>query len=90
MNEHPEFTKLSVEGHTDNRGGANHNLDLSRRRAASVMKWLTDHGVAQARLSSKGLGMTTPIDSNDTDAGRQNNRRVEFHILEKDGKPFSE
>jgi outer membrane protein OmpA-like peptidoglycan-associated protein len=90
MNEHPEFTKLGVEGHTDNRGGANHNLDLSRRRAAAVMKWLTEHGVAPARLSSKGLGMTTPIDSNDTDSGRQNNRRVEFHILEKDGKPFSE
>jgi OmpA-OmpF porin, OOP family len=90
MNEHPEFTKLGVEGHTDNRGGANHNLDLSRRRAASVMKWLTQHGVDAARLTSKGLGMTKPIDSNDTDAGRQNNRRVEFHILEKDGKPFSE
>jgi OOP family OmpA-OmpF porin len=90
LTEHAELTKLSVEGHTDNRGGANHNLDLSRRRAASVMKWLTDHGVAQARLSSKGLGMTQPIDSNDTDAGRQNNRRVEFHILEKDGKPLSE
>jgi OmpA-OmpF porin, OOP family len=90
LNEHSEFTKLGVEGHTDNRGGANHNLDLSRRRAASVMKWLTDHGVAPSRLSSKGLGMTKPIDSNDTDAGRQNNRRVEFHILEKDGQPYSE
>jgi OmpA-OmpF porin, OOP family len=90
MTEHTEFTKLSVEGHTDNRGGTNHNLDLSRRRAASVMKWLTDHGVAKERLSSKGLGLTKPIDSNDTDAGRQNNRRVEFHILEKDGQPFSE
>lgn len=90
MNEHPEFTKLSVEGHTDNRGGANHNMDLSRRRAASVMKWLTDHGVDKKRLSSKGFGMTKPIDTNDTDEGRQNNRRVEFHILEKDGKPFTE
>lgn len=90
MNEHPEFTKLSVEGHTDNRGGATHNLDLSRRRAASVMKWLTDKGIDKKRLSSKGLGMTKPIDSNDTDAGRQNNRRVEFHILEKDGQPLSE
>src|SRR5882724_6498773 len=90
MTEHSELTKLSVEGHTDNRGGAGHNLDLSRRRAASVMKWLTDHGVAKERLSSKGFGLTKPIDSNDTDAGRQNNRRVEFHILEKDGQPFSE
>ncbi|RYZ06890.1 MAG: porin [Myxococcales bacterium] len=90
MTEHPEFTKLSVEGHTDNRGAAGHNLDLSRRRAASVMKWLTDHGIAKGRLSSQGLGMTKPIDTNDTDVGRQNNRRVEFHILEKDGKPLSE
>ena len=90
MTEHPEFTKLSVEGHTDNRGAAGHNLDLSRRRAASVMKWLTDHGVAKTRLSSQGFGMTKPIDSNDSDAGRQNNRRVEFHILEQDGKPLSE
>ncbi len=90
MKEHTEFTKLGVEGHTDNRGAAGHNLDLSRRRAASVMKWLTDHGIATTRLSSKGLGMTKPIDSNDSDAGRQNNRRVEFHILEKDGQPFSE
>jgi outer membrane protein OmpA-like peptidoglycan-associated protein len=90
MKEHPEFTKLGVEGHTDNRGAAGHNLDLSRRRAASVMKWLIDHGVTAARLSSKGLGMTKPIDSNDSDAGRQNNRRVEFHILEKDGQPLAE
>jgi outer membrane protein OmpA-like peptidoglycan-associated protein len=90
MKEHSEFTKLGVEGHTDNRGAAGHNLELSRRRAASVMKWLVDHGVAATRLSSKGLGMTKPIDSNDTDAGRQNNRRVEFHILEKDGQPLAE
>ncbi len=90
MQEHTELTKLGVEGHTDNRGAAGHNLDLSRRRAASVMKWLTDHGIATTRLSSKGFGMTKPIDSNDSDAGRQNNRRVEFHILEKDGQPFSE
>jgi OmpA-OmpF porin, OOP family len=90
LTEHPELTKLSVEGHTDNRGGGNHNLDLSRRRAAAVAKWLTDRGIAKERLGSKGLGMTKPIDSNDTDAGRQNNRRVEFHILEKDGAPLSE
>ena len=90
MNEHSEFTKLGVEGHTDNRGAATHNLELSRRRAASVMKWLVDHGVAASRLGSTGFGMTKPIDSNDSDAGRQNNRRVEFHILEKDGQPYSE
>jgi OOP family OmpA-OmpF porin len=54
------------------------------------MKWLTDRGIEKARLSSKGLGMQKPIDDNSTDAGRQNNRRVEFHILEKDGQPLAE
>ncbi|MES1175701.1 MAG: OmpA family protein [Myxococcales bacterium] len=86
MQSHSEFTKLSVEGHTDNRGAAAYNKRLSQQRAASVMKWLTDHGIAKARLSAQGFGLERPIDSNDTDEGRQNNRRVEFHILEVDGK----
>ena len=90
LSENPELTKLSVEGHTDSRGKAAHNLDLSRRRAASVMKWLTDRGIEKSRLTSQGYGMQKPIDTNDTDEGRQNNRRVEFHILEKDGKPLAE
>jgi outer membrane protein OmpA-like peptidoglycan-associated protein len=90
MKEHPELTKLSVEGHTDNRGAAKHNLDLSQRRAASVMKWLVDHGIDKTRLGSKGFGMTQPIDDNSSDSGRQNNRRVEFKILEKDGQPSAQ
>ncbi|HEY8075973.1 MAG TPA: OmpA family protein, partial [Labilithrix sp.] len=61
-----------------------YNLDLSKRRAASVMKWLTDHGVEKSRLASQGFGMTEPIDTNETDAGRANNRRVAFTILERD------
>jgi len=77
---HPEITKLEVRGHTDSRGGAAANLALSKRRAASVMKWLTVHGIAAARLGSAGFGPTRPIDTNDTDEGRQNNRRVEFRI----------
>ena len=44
------------------------------------MGWLVKHGVDKGRLSAKGYGLTRPIDSNDTDEGRQNNRRVEFHI----------
>ena len=86
LQDHKEITKVSVEGHTDAKGADAYNKALSRRRAASVAKWLTDKGIAKTRLSSKGLGMTKPIDSNDSDAGRQNNRRVEFHILEMDGK----
>ena len=86
MQSHAEFTKLSVEGHTDNRGAAAYNKRLSQQRATSVMKWLVDHGIAKGRISAQGFGLEKPIDSNDTDAGRQNNRRVEFHILEVDGK----
>lgn len=78
---HKEITKLEVRGHTDSRGGAAANLNLSRRRAASVMKWLIAHGVAPERLGSNGFGQTRPIDTNDTEEGRKNNRRVEFRII---------
>jgi outer membrane protein OmpA-like peptidoglycan-associated protein len=71
---------VRVEGHTDNRGGAAMNMGLSTRRAASVATWLIKHGVDKSRLTSKGFGLTKPIDTNATEEGRQNNRRVEFHI----------
>ncbi len=87
LKENPKITKVSVEGHTDSKGNDNYNLGLSRRRAAAVQKWLVTNGIEAKRLTSKGLGEQKPIDSNDTDEGRQNNRRVEFHILEIDGKP---
>jgi OOP family OmpA-OmpF porin len=86
LRSHSELSKLSVEGHTDNRGAAAYNKRLSQQRAAAVMTWLTGHGIAQSRLSAQGFGLEKPIDSNDTEEGRQNNRRVEFHILEVDGK----
>jgi outer membrane protein OmpA-like peptidoglycan-associated protein len=79
---HPEITHLSIEGHTDSVGSAAMNKALSGKRAASVVAWLVSHGVEPARLSSAGFGMERPIDSNDTPEGRQNNRRVEFHIDE--------
>jgi outer membrane protein OmpA-like peptidoglycan-associated protein len=87
LSEHPEITKIGVEGHTDNRGNAPYNKKLSQRRAASVVKWLVGHGIDVKRLSSAGFGMERPLDSNSTDDGRQRNRRVEFHIQEIDGKP---
>jgi outer membrane protein OmpA-like peptidoglycan-associated protein len=77
---HNEITKLEVRGHSDSRGNAGSNLALSQRRAASVVKWLTSHGIAATRLGSAGFGQTRPIDTNDTDEGRRNNRRVEFRI----------
>jgi len=83
LTDHPEITKVSVEGHTDNRGGKAYNKNLSKRRAASVVKWLVGHGVDKKRLSSAGFGQEKPIDTNETDEGRQNNRRVEFHIQDQ-------
>lgn len=84
---HAEFTKVSVEGHTDSRGTDGYNQQLSQRRAATVVDWLASRGIDKKRLASKGFGESRPVDTNDTEAGRQNNRRVEFHIREIDGKP---
>ncbi|HEY6728358.1 MAG TPA: OmpA family protein, partial [Polyangiaceae bacterium] len=87
---HPEIERVAVDGHTDNRGGALLNRNLSKGRAAAVVKWLVDHGIDASRLESRGFGPDKPRESNDTEEGRQNNRRVEFQILkrsEKDGEP---
>jgi large repetitive protein len=78
----PQIKRVRVEGHTDSRGRDAANLDLSRRRAASVARWLVAHDIASERLQAYGCGETIAIDSNDTDAGRQANRRVEFHIVD--------
>jgi outer membrane protein OmpA-like peptidoglycan-associated protein len=71
---------VRIEGHTDNVGGAAFNMKLSEGRAASVRAWLVKHGIAASRLTSTGFGQTRPVDTNETDEGRRNNRRVEFHI----------
>ena len=83
MKGHLELKKISIEGHTDNKGAAAYNQKLSQQRADSVMKWLTDHGIDKSRLVAKGFGMTKPIADNKTDEGREANRRVEFRIAEK-------
>jgi OOP family OmpA-OmpF porin len=87
LQEHGELSKVLVEGHTDNVGGATYNKGLSERRARSVVTWLVEHGVPKQRLLDAGFGLERPLDTNDTAEGRQRNRRVEFHILESDGKP---
>jgi OmpA-OmpF porin, OOP family len=83
---HTEIKSLRVEGHTDNKGDAARNKTLSQARAESVAKWLTDHGIEKGQLTSSGFGAEKPIDTNDTDAGRTNNRRVEFHVEEGSGR----
>jgi OOP family OmpA-OmpF porin len=90
VQDHEEITKISIEGHTDNVGSAKYNKDLSNRRAASVRNWLVQHGVDPDRLTSIGYGLERPIADNVTEDGRQENRRVEFHITEIHGKPASE
>jgi outer membrane protein OmpA-like peptidoglycan-associated protein len=80
LDTHPEISHLRIEGHTDNVGAKAMNQTLSGKRAASVVAWLVKHGIQSGRLSSQGFGMDRPIDTNETPEGRQNNRRVEFHI----------
>jgi outer membrane protein OmpA-like peptidoglycan-associated protein len=74
---------LEVGGHTCNIGTEQYNIALSKRRAESVRDYLVQQGVDAARLSSEGYGEFSPIASNDTEEGRQQNRRVEFRILSK-------
>lgn len=83
LDEHAEITKVRVEGHTDDTGDDTFNDDLSARRAMSVVRWLTEHGVAPRRLESSGFGRRKPIDTNQTDEGRAKNRRVVFTIVER-------
>jgi len=75
------YINIQIEGHTDNKGSDNYNLLLSDRRAASVKKHLIKNGIDAIRLSSIGMGESIPITSNETDEGRQINRRVVFSIV---------
>lgn len=70
--------QLSIEGHTDNTGGAAHNQQLSQARAAAVVAALTGAGIDAARLESAGLGQSQPVADNQTEEGRARNRRVEL------------
>jgi outer membrane protein OmpA-like peptidoglycan-associated protein len=77
----PEL-RLEVGGHTDSRGDEGYNQTLSEQRAQSVQDYLVEQGVGAERLSAVGYGEAQPVDSNETDEGRERNRRVELKILE--------
>ena len=83
----PQISSLRVEGHTDDVGSDARNKNLSQRRAESVRLFLTEHGVASERLEAVGYGEERPIADNKTRAGRGENRRVEFTIVEVNGEP---
>ena len=77
-----QLTRIRVESHTDDRGVGRVNLQLSRRRARAVARFLIDRGIDAQRLEAYGCGENLPIESNRSAIGRKANRRVEFHILE--------
>jgi outer membrane protein OmpA-like peptidoglycan-associated protein len=79
MKTNPTYN-LEISGHTDNQGGAQHNLDLSHKRTEAVKKYLINHGVEASRLTNKWYGLTMPIASNKTAQGTYKNRRVEFKV----------
>lgn len=79
MAEYPERDAV-IEGHTDSVGPSDYNEQLSQRRADSVKNYLARQGVAMKRLDTRGMGESSPVATNDTDAGREQNRRVEIII----------
>lgn len=82
LNENPTI-KIELGSHTDSKGSDEYNMKLSDNRSQSVVSYLISKGIPSDRLTAKGYGETKPIDTNDTDEGRQNNRRTEFKILSK-------
>jgi OOP family OmpA-OmpF porin len=84
----PRVTRLRLDGHTDGRGAQEWDLKLSRARAEAVRAWLIAHGVDGARLAVEGFGKLRPIADNRTAEGRARNSRVEFTVVELDGKPI--
>lgn len=75
--------EIEIAGHTDSKGTSEYNLNLSQGRSQSVVNYLMSQGIQASRLTAHGYGETKPIDTNETEAGRANNRRVEFTVLKK-------
>jgi outer membrane protein OmpA-like peptidoglycan-associated protein len=80
LKENPDL-RVEIQGHTDNVGSAASNLDLSQRRAMAVRAWFIDKGIDGSRLTTKGFGFSRPVASNSSEAGRRQNRRIEFVIV---------
>jgi outer membrane protein OmpA-like peptidoglycan-associated protein len=73
--------KIEIQGHTDDVGGRDFNLDLSQRRADSVKRYLVEHGIEESRIKTVGFGPDKPIDPAKTSKARAKNRRIEFKVL---------
>jgi outer membrane protein OmpA-like peptidoglycan-associated protein len=72
---------VEVQGHTDDTGGTERNMDLSEKRARSVVDYLVEHGIAKDRLQWTGYGENRPVTGNDSEEGRRQNRRTTIKIL---------
>lgn len=83
INQHPEIKKIEVQGHTDDSGDTEFNMNLSQQRADAVKQWLVTAGIPADRLVAKGYGHTMPIADNRIREGRQKNRRVHFAVIER-------
>jgi outer membrane protein OmpA-like peptidoglycan-associated protein len=80
LNKYPD-TDITIEGHTDSKGTEAYNQTLSERRAAAVADYLSARGVSRSRMTTNGYGEMRPVATNETDAGRAQNRRVEVAIV---------
>jgi len=80
--ERRKHIRVEIAGHTDNVGSKEANLELSRRRASRVKQYLVDQGIEAGRIEAKGYGEDRPVAGNNTEEGRQKNRRTEVRILE--------
>ena len=80
MKENPAIV-IEMSAHTDAKGSDEYNFKLSDNRARSVMEYIISKGIDASRITSKGYGESKPVATNETDEGRQLNRRVEFTIL---------
>ncbi len=84
IKDHPKIKKIRVEGHTDSDGTNKYNKELSQNRADSVKAYLVKAGVEDARIEAVGYGEEKPIADNETEEGKEANRRVEFNIIEQE------
>ncbi len=82
LNDNPTM-QIELTGHTDNKGGKEYNRKLSFNRATAVAEYLIEKGIDRSRINAKGMGADEPIDTNETDEGRANNRRVEMRITKE-------
>jgi OmpA-OmpF porin, OOP family len=75
--------EIEISGHTDSKGSDDYNLNLSQGRSQAVVDYIISQGIEDFRLTAQGYGETKPIDTNDSEDGRANNRRVEFTVVKK-------